>query len=190
MLWGLIKKEIIVVFCFNVFQSHVLTCSHSSHMMVLVSSPTKMRSTKFNFTPSFPYACGEKRDTFKSDIFFLFGFKPLLDMMIINDRTYEDVRTYWMGKSNKRDKTISFNNWESRRFIRYYVDNMSKRIWDDHLLKWQLCCNSTKYHKMGLLLLAICCLQSFEPLTWRLVSSSAVFSVGLLKAFRIPAFTL
>lgn len=32
--------------------------------------------------------------------------------------------------------------------------------------------------------------QLYEPLTWRLVSSSAVLSVGLLKAFRIPAFTL
>lgn len=31
---------------------------------------------------------------------------------------------------------------------------------------------------------------TYEPLTWRLVSSSAVLSVGLLKALRIPAFTL
>lgn len=29
-----------------------------------------------------------------------------------------------------------------------------------------------------------------KPFTWRLMSSSAVFSVGLLKAFRIPTFTL
>lgn len=31
---------------------------------------------------------------------------------------------------------------------------------------------------------------AYEPLTWRFVSSSAVFSVGLLKAFKMAAFTL
>lgn len=50
-----------VIVFFNVIQSLVLTCSHSSHMMVFVSSPTKMRSMKFIFTPSFPYAGGEER---------------------------------------------------------------------------------------------------------------------------------
>lgn len=35
---------------------HSLTWPHSSHIIVLVSSPTKMRSMKFIRTPSFPYA--------------------------------------------------------------------------------------------------------------------------------------
>lgn len=52
----------------------------------------------------------------------------------------------------------------------------------------ETCCNPIYCHKMGLLLLVTS--QPSEPLTWRLVSSSAVFSVGLLNAFRIPAFTL
>lgn len=46
------------------------------------------------------------------------------------------------------------------------------------------------YHKVELLALEICVLRFVQPLTWRLVSSSAVFSVGLLKAFKMAAFTL
>lgn len=42
-------------------QVGTLTCSHSSHIMVFVNSPTKMRSTKFIFTPSLPYAVRHTR---------------------------------------------------------------------------------------------------------------------------------
>lgn len=34
----------------------VPTFAHSSHMTVLVNSPIKIRSMKFIFTPSLPYA--------------------------------------------------------------------------------------------------------------------------------------
>lgn len=50
---------------FSIIWPHSLTCSHSSHIIVLVSSPTKMRSTKFIFTPSFPYASGKERHSFQ-----------------------------------------------------------------------------------------------------------------------------
>lgn len=71
--------------------------------MVLVSSPTKMRSTKFIFTPSFPYACGEEKHFLKSVYFLLFGIRTLLDIMIINAWAYEShyINQLWKQNGNR-----------------------------------------------------------------------------------------
>lgn len=76
----------------TIVHQHTLTCSHSSHMIVLVSSPTKMRSTKFILTPSFPYASGKETHSFHTYLLY--------------------IRIYYIMNSNSTRHYISNKCWE------------------------------------------------------------------------------